>query len=155
MEEPYIHIYDSLITIKMHLAGTAHVLFSFNVDGDIMLSATPLVRNDTLFFQNVTLVPASESILLSITTSLFGQKIVNNIQQHAWYSFRPQLDSMTAVLKKNFPLKWGNIYLLLNLNKIYLNKVQVQQQPVEGIIANFAAELTEEKSNFINLPLSK
>lgn len=155
IENPQVHIQQGLITIQMHLAGTAHVLFSFDVSGDVMLSATPEVRNDTLYFKNITLQPVSQSLLLSITSSLFGRKIINKIQEHAWYSFQSQLDSMTAAAKKNFPMKWGNMYLLLDLNKIYLDKVEAQQKPMEGIIADFAAEMNIETSDFINLPQNR
>ncbi len=148
VESPFIHIKDSMVTIKMHLAGVAHVLLSFTVSGDIMLTAQPVVKNDTLYFKNVTMVPSSQNTLLAITTSLFGQKIVDKIQEKAWYSFRPKLDATAADMRKKFPLKWGNICLLLNLNRIYLNTVSTQLKPVEGIIANFAAELTIESGDF-------
>lgn len=148
VEEPFIHIKDSLITIKMHLAGTAHMLVSFPVSGDILITAKPEVRNDTLFFKDVTMKPSSQNVVLSITTSLFGKKIVKKIQDKAWYSFRPKLESMRDDIKKKMPLKWGNICLLLNLQKIFLNNVKVQEKPIEGIIANFAAQMTIEQGNF-------
>jgi hypothetical protein len=148
VESPFIHIKDSMITIKMHLAGQAHMLFSFGVSGDITLTANPVVRNDTLYFKNVQMQPSSQSILLAITTSLFGQKIIDKIQEKAWYSFRPKLDATAADMRKKFPLKWGNICLLLNLNRIYLNDVSTRTKPVEGIIANFAAEMTIEGGDF-------
>jgi hypothetical protein len=107
-----------------------------------------MVRNDTLYFTHVTMQPSSQNIVLAITTSLFGQKIVNKLQEKAWYNFRPKLDETAADLRKKFPLKWGNICLLLNLNRIYLNNVSTQLTPVEGIIANFAAEFTIEGGNF-------
>ena len=148
VETPFIHIKDSMITIKMHLGGVAHLLLSFEVSGDILLTAQPTVRNDTLYFKNVTMQPTSQSILMAITTSLFGQKIVDKIQQNAFYSFRPKLDATAADLRKKFPLKWGNICLLLNLNRIYLNNVSTQLKPVEGIIGYFAAELTIQSGDF-------
>ncbi|MGP8217067.1 MAG: hypothetical protein ACLQQ4_15975 [Bacteroidia bacterium] len=148
VEEPFIHIQDSLISIKMHLAGVAHLLFSFNVAGDIQLTARPVVKNDTLFFKNVKMQPSSQSLLLAITTSLFGKIIEEKIQEKSWYSFRTKLDATTGDIRKKFPLKWGNICLLLNLNKIYLNDVKTQEKPIEGIIADFDAELTVESGDF-------
>lgn len=146
--DPFIHIQDSMITIKMHLAGVAHMLLSFNISGDILLIAQPAVRNDTLFFKNVTMQPTNQSLIFAITTSLFGQTIVDKIQKSAFYSFRPKLDETTADFRKKFPLKWGNICLLLNLNRISLSNIITQQKPIEGIIANFAAEMTIESGEF-------
>lgn len=148
VSEPFIHIKDSMITIKMHLAGTAHMVFSFEVSGDILFTALPTVKNDTLYFKNVTMVPTNQNLIFAITTSLFGQTIVDKIQKNAFYSFRPKLDATADDLRKKFPLKWGNICLLLNLNRIFLNTVSTTQKPVEGIIANFAAVMTIESGDF-------
>lgn len=148
VESPFIHIKDSMITINMHLAGTAHLLFNFAVSGDITLTSKPEVRNDTLYFRNVTMQPASQSIIMAITTSLFGKQIEKKIQDKAWYPFRAKLDQTTEDIRKKLPLKWGNICLLLNLNKIYLFDVKTQVSPVEGIIADFAAQMTIESSYF-------
>lgn len=148
VENPVIHIKDSLVAIKMHLGGVAHMLLDFNVSGDMMLTATALVKNDTLYFRNVTMQPSSQNLVTSIATGLFGKKITRKIQEKAWYSFRPKLDSTTADLQKKFPLKWGNICLLLNIKKIFLNKVITQTKPVEGIVANFTADLTIETGDF-------
>jgi len=148
VESPFIHIKDSLVTIKMHLAGVAHVLINANVSGDITLTAKPEVHNDTLYFRHVTMKPSSQSIILAITTSLFGKVIEKKIQDKAWYSFRPKLDATKEDMRKKFPLKWGNICLLLDLKRIYLNDVKTQLKPVEGIIADFAAQLTVESGDF-------
>jgi len=148
VSEPFIHVKDSMITIKMHLGGVAHVLLSFEVSADLLLTAQPMVKNDTLYFKNVTMQPSSQNIITAITTSFFGQKIVDVIQRNAFYSFRPRLDATAADMRKKFPLKWGNICLLLNLNRIFLNNVTTRIKPVEGIIANFAAEMTIESGEF-------
>jgi hypothetical protein len=148
IESPVIHVKDSMITIKMHLGGTAHMLLDFSVSGDMLLTAKPEVKNDTLYFRNVTLQPSSQNLITGLTTSLFGKQITSKIQEKAWYSFRPKLDETTRDIKQKFPMKWGNICLLLNIHKIYLNKVKTQARPVEGIVAGFAAELTLETGDF-------
>ena len=148
VENPFIHIKDSLVTIKMHLGGMAHLLVNIDVSGDITLTAKPEVHNDTLYFRHVTMKPSSQSLILAITTSLFGKVIEKNIQDKAWYSFRPKLDETKEDLRKKFPLKWGNICLLLDLKRIILNDVKTQEKPIEGIIADFAAQLTIESGDF-------
>jgi hypothetical protein len=148
VENPFIHIKDSLVTIKMHLGGMAHLLVNIEVSGDITLTAKPEVHNDTLYFRHVTMKPSSQSLILAITTSLFGKVIEKNIQDKAWYSFRPKLDATKEDLRKKFPLKWGNICLLLDLKRIILNDVRTQAKPVEGIIADFAAQFTIESGDF-------
>lgn len=149
LEEPIVNINGNFISIKMHLAGVAHILFlSPGISTDITLTAIPEVQNDTLYFRHVKLEQSSGDILLNLTSSLFEKKIEQKVQQNAWYSFRPALDSITTQAKKQFPIKFGGSVLLLNLTKIYLKKVSIESYPDQGILADFSADLEEEDSSF-------
>jgi len=149
LENPMFTVTGNLISIRMHLAGNAHLaIFSPGISEDITVTAVPEVMNDTLFFRHVKLSQSSGSLLLTLTSALFERTIEQKIQQNAWYSFRPQLDAITAQAKKQFPVKWSGAYLLLNLNKIYLKKISVQSTPDQGIMADFSADLEIEDSSF-------
>ena len=133
----------------MHVAGNAHFLFlSPGISEDITVTAIPQVQNDTLYFRNVKMEQSSGDLLLNLTSALFKSTIEEKIEQSAWYSFRPSLDAITLQAKKQLPIKYGGAALLLNLNKIYLTKVNVQSVPDQGIIANFSADLEVEDSSF-------
>jgi hypothetical protein len=149
LENPIIGVTGNLISIKMHVAGNAHLLFlSPGISADITVTAIPEVQNDTLYFRNVKMEQSSGDLLLNLTSSLFKSTIEQKIQQSAWYSFRPSLDAITTQAKKQFPIKYGGAALLLNLNKIYLTKVNVQAIPDQGIMADFSADLEIEDSSF-------
>ena len=149
LENPLLSVNGDLISIRMHLSGTAHFLFlSPGISEDITLTAVPEVNNDTLYFRHVKLEQSSGDLLLNLTSAFFEKEIEQKIQQNAWYSFRPSLDAITAQTKKQFPLKYGGAVLLLNLNKIYLKKVSIESSPDQGIMADFSADLEEEDSSF-------
>jgi hypothetical protein len=149
LEQPVLKVDGSHIVIKMHLAGKADlVILSTDVSSDITLTALPSVKNDTLYFKDLTMDHSSNNILLKIASKLFEKRIISAIQKNAWYAFRPKLDAMTADTRKKFPLKWGNICLLLDLGKINMKQVSTSPAPNEGIMADFSAELTIEDATF-------
>jgi hypothetical protein len=149
IENPVLKVKGEYMTIQLHLAGKAKVLvFHPDISGDITLTAKPMVRNDTLFFDKVTMEKSSQSFLLKVASTFFEKSITKKIQDNAWYSFRPTLDKYTAQYQKQMPLKWESSVLLLSLKKIYLNKVSMIQPPGDGIIADFSAELTTEDSSY-------
>ena len=149
LENPILKVSGSHIVIKMHLAGKADLLIlSTDVSSDITLTALPTVKNDTLYFKDVKMDHASDNLMLKIASAFFEKRIVSTIQKNAWYAFRPKLDAMTADTKKHFPLKWGNICLLLDLGRINMKQVATSPAPSEGVIANFSAELTIEDASF-------
>jgi hypothetical protein len=149
LEKPMLSVNGDLISIRMHLSGNAHFLFlSPGISEDITLTASPEVKNDTLYFTHVKLEQSSGDLLLNLTSALFEKEIEQKIQQNAWYSFRPSLDAITKQAKKQFPVKYGGAVLLLNLTNIYLKKVSIESSPDQGIMANFSADLEEEDSSF-------
>lgn len=149
LEKPILSVTGDLISIRVHLAGTAHFLFlSPGISEDITLTASPEVKNDTLYFKHVKLEQSSNDLLLNLTSALFEKAIEQKIQQNAWYSFRPSLDAITNQAKKQFPFKYGGAVLLLNLTKIYLKTVSIESSPNQGIMVNFSADLEEEDSSF-------
>jgi hypothetical protein len=149
VENPVIKIKGDQITIGLHLGGHVNALiFSPDVEADILLSSKPEVRNDTMYFRNVTMEKSSQSLLLRIASGLFEKQIISKIQDNAWYSFRPILDKYADDFRKQLPFKWESSVLLLSLNKIYLNGVTIQEQPNEGIIATFSVELATENSMY-------
>jgi hypothetical protein len=149
VEKPMLKVRDDLIAITMHVDGNANALvFHPQVQGDITLTAKPIVKNDTLYFSNVKMEKGSQNFLLSVASVLFEKKIVNTIQQSAWYNFRPTLDTYTHDFQKQLPLKWESSVLLLNLRRIYLNNVVTLKEPNEGILANFSLELVSESPGF-------
>lgn len=149
LEKPILSVTNDGISIRMHLAGVAHVLFlNPEISEDITLTASPEVEDDTLYFKRVKVEQSSGDMLLNLTSALFEKDIEQKIQQNAWYSFRPSLDAITNQAKKQFPMKYGGAVLLLNLNQIYLKKVSIESAPDQGIIADFSADLEEEDSSF-------
>jgi hypothetical protein len=149
VENPILKVDGELISIKLHVDGNANALvFHPEVSGDIMLTAKPVVKNDTLFFQNVKMEKSSQGFLLHIASALFEKRIVSKLQDNAWYSFRPTIDKYTQDFQKQMPLKWESAVLLLSLKTIYLNSVCTLVAPNEGILADFSAELTTEKPSF-------
>ena len=149
LENPMLRVDGDNIVIRMHLAGKASLLFlSPDVSGDITLTAVPAVKHDTLYFQNVAMDHSSDNLLTKIASAIFEKRIVTKIQDNAWYAFRPKLDAMTTDAKKRFPLKWGNICLMLNLAVVNLNAVHTSLPPSEGILADFTAKLTIESADF-------
>jgi hypothetical protein len=149
LENPIITVTGNLLSIKMHLAGNAHILFlSPGISTDVTVTAVPEVQNDTLYFRHVKMEQSSGDLLLNLTSALFESTIEEKIQKNAWYSFRPSLDAIANQAKKQFPIKYGGAALLLNLNKIYLKKVSIQSLPDQGIMADFSADLETEDSSF-------
>jgi hypothetical protein len=149
LENPIISVTGNLLSIKMHMAGTTHILFlSPVISTDITVTAVPEVQNDTLYFRHVQLEQSSGDLLLNLTSALFEKEIEDKIQKNAWYSFRPSLDAIANQAKKQFPVKYGGAVLLLNLTKIYLKKVSIQSSPDQGIMALFSADMEEEDSSF-------
>lgn len=149
LEKPILSVTGDGISIRMHLAGIAHFLFlSPTVSEDITLTASPEVRNDTLYFKHVKVEQSSGDLLLNLTSALFEKTIEQKIQQNAWYSFRPSLDAITNQARKQLPVKYGGAVLLLNITNIYLKKVSIESAPDQGIIADFMADLEEEDSSF-------
>jgi hypothetical protein len=149
LEKPILSVNGDLISIRVHLAGTAHFLFlNPGISEDITLTASPEVKNDTLYFKHVKLEQSSDDLLLNLTSAFFEKAIEHKIQQNAWYSFRPSLNVITNQAKKQFPFKYGGAVLLLNLTNIYLKTVSIESSPDQGIIVNFAADLEEEDSSF-------
>ncbi len=70
LEKPILSVTGSLIEIKMHLAGTAHILFlNTDISTDISLTAVPEVQNDTLYFRKVKLEQSSDDIVLNLSSS--------------------------------------------------------------------------------------
>jgi|GEM_PF-1301197 len=156
VEDPVLKVDGDNMSIKLHLSGQTKVLiFHPDVSGDIMLSAKPIVRNDTLFFDKITMQRSSQTLLLRVASKFFEKQIIQTIEQNAWYSFRPTLDKYTSDFQKQLPLKWETSVLLLSLKKVYLNGVTLQQPPNDGIIADFSAELTTEDNTYgQNAPVS-
>jgi hypothetical protein len=149
LENPIITVVGNLISIKMHLAGNAHILFlNPGISTDVTVTAVPEVQNDTLYFRHVKLEQSSGDMLLNLTSAIFEKDIEQKIQQNAWYSFRPSLDAIANQAKKQLPVKYGGAVLLLNLTKIYLKKVSIQSSPDQGIMADFSADLEVEDSSF-------
>ncbi|HXB13668.1 MAG TPA: DUF4403 family protein [Bacteroidia bacterium] len=149
VENPVLKVDGELVSIKLHVDGNANaIVFHPEVSGDILLTAKPVVKNDTLFFQNVKMEKSSQGFLLHIASSLFEKRIISKLQDNAWYSFRPTIDKYTQDFQKLMPLKWETSVLLVSLKKIYLNSVCTLEAPTEGILADFSAELTTEKATF-------
>jgi hypothetical protein len=149
IEDPILKIKGNSILLKLHLAGQVNALvFHPDVSGDIMFTGNPVIKSDTLFFQDIKMERSSQSFLLSVASKLFEKQIIKKIQANAWYSFRPTLDKYTTDFQKQMPIKWESSVLLLSLKKIYLNAVALQEVPNEGITADFTAELATEPNNY-------
>ncbi len=149
LENPVISVTGNLVSIKVHIAGNIDLSFlKSGISEDITLTAKPQVQNDTLYFRNVTLQHSSKNLLLNLTSILFENTIKQKIQQYAWYSFHPLLNTITSQAKKEFPIKWQGAVLLLNLNAIHLKSVSFQLTPDEGILVDFSADLETENSSY-------
>jgi Domain of unknown function (DUF4403) len=149
LENPHIGMLGNLISIKVHIGGTAHlVILNTGVSVDVTLTARPEVQNDTLYFRDVELEQSSQSLLLNLTSALFRNTVRQQIEQHAVISFRSELDAVTKQAKKQFPFKYGGVTLLIDLSAIHLKSVNIQQVPDEGILVVFSADLETEDSSF-------
>jgi Domain of unknown function (DUF4403) len=149
IENPVLKVTGDVMTIQLHLAGqTKLLIFHPDVSGDILLSAKPIIRNDTLFFDKMTMQRSSQTLLLRVASKIFEKQIIKKMQENAWYAFRPTLDKYTTDFQKQMPFKWDTSVLLLSLKKISLNGVSIQQPPNEGIIADFSAEFCTEDSSY-------
>lgn len=149
LENPVLKVNGKEMSIKLHLAGHVNaIVFHPDISGDILLSGKPMIKDDTLFFKDIIMERSSQSLLLKLASTFFEKQIIKKIQENAWYSFRPTLDKYTSDFQKQMPVKWESSVLLLSLKKMYLNDVDMQQPPNEGIIADFSAELTTEKSGY-------
>ena len=149
LENPVLSVNGSFITLKVHLTGHANFfLFRPGITGNIYLTGTPVVENDTLFLKNISLEVQSQNLILKYVASSFAEKLVAAIQEKAFFPLKPKVDELTTELKKQFPIKWGSACLLLDIEKIKLKQVYPKSSPKEGIVADFGISIKIEDETF-------
>lgn len=149
LENPVFSVNGAFLTLKVHLTGHGRFfIFRPGITGNIYLTGTPVVENDTLFLKNISIEVQSQNLILKYITSQFAQKLVDGIQEKAFFFLKPKMDELTEELKKQFPIKWGSACLLLDIDKIKLKQVYPKANPKEGIVADFGISIKIEDESF-------